>query len=138
MSFADLRQTVLQAHSLGTDRFAELVDLTIGGETRTVRVKITHEQAGPRKGMRTAAATSAGDRGTFDERERIEVFVSRSATWEYAVSTRPQPADRLVRNEAIDADQRPYTFGGEVIYEGDQHAVYVFERPRRVVQGRGI
>lgn len=137
MSFAQLRQTVLRAHALSTDRFAEDVELIdAGADARTVRVKITHEQAGPRRGSRQAA--SDNQRGTFDERERIEVYCSRDASWEYAIATRPQPACELRRAEAIDADTRPFTFLGAVIHEGDQDAVYVFERPRRVIQGRGL
>jgi hypothetical protein len=137
VSFATLRQTVLRAHALSTDRFAEDVELIdAGADARTVRVKITHEQSGPRKGSRQAASDQ--QRGTFDERERIEVLCSRDASWEAAIATRPQPACELRRAEAVDADTRPFTFVGEVIYEGDQHAVYLFERPRRVIQGRGL
>lgn len=138
MSFAALRQTVLKAHALSTDRFAETVELTDGGATRQVRAKITHEQSGPRMGMRAAAASDLRRGGTFDERERIEVTVSRDADWEYSLPQRPAPAAQLLRSSTLDADRRPFVFAGEVIFEGDQHAVYVFERPRRVVQGRGV
>jgi len=135
MTFAALRQTVLRAHALSTDRFAEPVDFTTAAETREVRAKITHRALGPRGGTRSAMP-GQDSRGTYDEREQIEVMVSRDASWEFALPTRPQPTDGLRRAIAIDPDQRPFTFRGEVIHEGDQHAVYVFERPRRIGQGK--
>jgi hypothetical protein len=135
MTFAALRQTVLRAHALSTDRFAETVELTTAAETLQVRAKITHRQLGPRGGARSAMP-GEDRRGTYDEREQIEVLVSRDASWEFALPTRPQPTDGLRRAVAIDPDQRPFTFRGEVIHEGDQHAVYVFERPRRIGQGK--
>lgn len=136
MSFAELRQTVLRAHALSTDRFAEDVTLTTPTETLPLRVKITHRQLGPRGGTRSAGPAS--DTKTYDEREQIEVMVSRDASWEFALPSRPQPSWGLRRAEAIDEDQRPFTFRGEVVFEGDQHAVYVFERPRRIAQGKGM
>jgi hypothetical protein len=139
MSFADLRQKVIQAHCLNTARFAEAVQIGAPDDSETllnVRAKIEHEQAGPQRGS-GAASTNEQRRGTFDERERIKVTVSRDASWQFAYPQRPQPATVLYRAAAIDADRRPFTFRGEVVYEGDQHAVYFFERPRRFGQGRG-
>lgn len=138
MSFAQLRQTVLQAHCLGTDRFAEDVEMDgEDGNAKTVRAKIEHEQAGPRSSSRgVRAAGRMEQRGTFDERERIRVTVSRDPTFAKAYPSRPQPATALYRAEAIDVDRRPFTFLGEVVFEGDQHACYIFERPRRTAQGR--
>jgi hypothetical protein len=141
MSFAALRQTVLQAHALSTDYFAE--DVEIDGEDgapRAVRVKIEHEQMGPSSSNRTSSRKLGDerDRGTFDERERIRVLVSRDPTQAKSYTGRPQPGASLSRSQARDPDRRPFVFLGEVVYEGDQHAVYVFERPRRIAQGRGI
>ena len=45
---------------------------------------------------------------------------------------------RRLSRESIDADRRPFTYRGEILFEGDQHAVYVFERARRAVQGKGV
>jgi hypothetical protein len=130
MTFAALRQTVLRANALSTDRFAEDLELTTASDTLTIRAKVTHRQLGPRGQTRSAMP------GTYDEREQIEVLVSRDATWPFALPTRPQPTDELRRAEAIDPDRRPFTFRGEVLYEGSEHAVYVFERPRRIGQGK--
>lgn len=135
MSFAELRQTVLRAHALSTDRFAEDAELTEAGEARTVRVKIVHEQAGPRAGRRGVVPDNR--QGTVEEREWIEVMCSRDATWEKAIATRPEYSAELRRDVDRDADQRPFVFLGEVVFEGDQSATYIFERPRRLVQGKG-
>lgn len=135
MTFAALRQTVLRAHALSTERFAETVELTTATETREVRAKVTHRQLGPR-GATRSAMPGEDRRGTYDEREQIEVMVSRDASWAFSLPTRPQPTEELRRGVTIDADQRPFTFRGEVLFEGDQHAVYVFERPRRIGQGK--
>jgi hypothetical protein len=136
MSFAELRQTVLQAHTLSLDYFGEQVEIDAqdGSEGLvTATVKIEHEE------WRPARRTGADDQrqGTFDERERIRVTVSRDPTFEGAYQSRPLPACRLYRAAAIDADRRPFTYRGEVAYEGAQHAVYLFERPRRAAQGKG-
>ncbi len=134
MTFASLRQAVLQAHALSGDLFAEDVELTSGGGVRTVRAKVTHQQTGPRPSARGAAGEVAA--GGFDERERIEVLVSRDPTFARSLPTRPQPGDKLQRSETRDSDRRAFAFAGDVVFEGDQHAVYVFERPRRVAQGK--
>lgn len=135
MTFAALRQTVLRAHALSTDRYAETVELTTATATREVRAKVTHRQLGPR-GQTRSAMPGDDRRGTYDEREQIEVLVSRDASWELSLPSRPQATEELRRSESIDPDRRPFTFRGEVLFEGDQHAVYVFERPRRIGQGR--
>lgn len=129
VTFAELRQTVLQAHCLGEDRFAE--DVEIG--SRTVRAKITHESL-LKSGMPKPA--NGGTR-TVSEFERIMVTVSRDVTYEKSLPTRPQPGDTLLRSTERDPDRRPFQFASEIEFEGDQHAVYYFQRPRRVAQGGG-
>lgn len=141
MTFADLRQRCLQAHTLNPAYFGEEVEISDPEDPEllvTVRVKIEHEQVSSiPANRRTSDSGNEQRRGTFDERERIRVTVSRDANWPYAYPQRPQPAARLLRAEARDSDRRPFVFRGEVVYEGDQHAVYSFERPRRIGQGRG-
>lgn len=131
MTFAALRQTVLQAGALSTSFFAEVVEFTAAtGEISEITVKITHEQLNPKPAR-------SRDGNNVDELERILVLVSRDS--EYAggaMITKPNPGEQLRRSEARDADRRPFAFAGEVSFEGDQHAVYVFQRPRRYVQGR--
>lgn len=141
MSFAALRQTVLRAHCLGSDRFAEDVQMTAadaagGDDLVSVRAKIQHESYGPSRRFGTGVRNEQR-LGTSDERERIEVTVSRDATYARSYVSRPPLACCLYRAEARDPDRRPFTFRGEVLFEGDQHAVYVFERTRRGVQGKG-
>lgn len=136
MTFAELRQTVLQQHTLSTDFFGEEVQIDAqdgSGTLVSATVLVEHEE------WRPARRTGADDQrqGTFDERERIRVTVSRDANFAGAYQSRPLPACRLFRAESIDADRRPFTYRGEVAYEGDQHAVYLFERPRRAAQGKG-
>jgi hypothetical protein len=141
LSFAALRQTVLRAHCLSSDRFAELVQIgspANPASLQQVKAKIEHEQLGPRSGRRTNGPGNELMGGTLDERERIQVTVSRDAEWTYAYPSRPAPATPLYRGAAIDSDRRPYTFRGEVLFEGDQHAVYIFERARRSVHGKGV
>lgn len=135
MSFAELRQTVLQHHMLSTAYFAEDLEYTTATATLAVRGKVIHRQQGPRGGTRSPMP-GEDRRGTYDEREQIEVDVSRDPAWEYSMPRRPQATEELRRAEAIDPDRRPFTFRGEVMFEGDQHAVYVFERPRRIAQGK--
>lgn len=127
MTFAELRQTVLQAHALGEDRFAE--DVTVG--SRTVRAKIAHEsllQSGKPRPANTGTQT-------VSEFERILVTVSRDSSYEKSLPTRPQPGEQLLRGSDRDATQVPYIYAGDIEFEGDQHATYFFQRPRRTVQG---
>ena len=127
VTFAELRQTVLTSHSLGEDRFAE--DVEIG--SRTVRAKVTHEsplQSGKPKPTNSGTQTVA-------EFERVMVLVCRVATAEKSLPQRPQPGETLFRAADRDPDTRPFQFAGDVEFEGDVHAVYYFQRPRRVVQG---
>lgn len=134
MSFAELRQSVLQAHSLSTDRFAEDVTLVDPADAEsTARAKITQAQLGELTGTRQIPTQLEQ---TYDEMEVIKVLVSRDSSWEFGVPTRPQPGSGLRRDASRDADQRLFSFTGEVEFEGDQHAVYFYQRPRRVVQGR--
>lgn len=129
MTFAEHRQRVLQACALSSDFFAETV--TIG--TQEVRAKITHES------LLASGKPRPVDQGTrtVAEYERIMVLVSRNADEAQSLPVRPQPGDKLVRSSARDPDQRPFQFAGDVEFEGDQHAVYYFQRPRRVAQGGG-
>jgi len=141
MTFAALRQTVLQANCLSGDRFGETVEIGAPGSPETkqnVKCKIEHEQLGPRSGRRTNGPGNELIGGTIDTRERIQVTLSRDASWQYSYPTRPAVATPLNRSASIDADRRPFTFRGEVIYEGDQHATYVFERSSRASQGKGV
>ncbi len=118
---------MLLANALGEDRFAE--DVEIG--SRTVRAKVTHEsllQSGKPKPSNQGTQTVA-------EFERIMVLVSRVASYEKSLPQRPQPGETLFRAADRDADTRPFQFAGDIEFEGDVHAVYYFQRPRRVVQG---
>lgn len=127
MTFAEHRQRVLQACALSSDFFAE--DVQIGA--RTVRVKIEHESL-----LATGKPKPAdGGTRTVAEFERILVLVSRDASEDDSLPARPQPGETLVRSAARDQDQRPFQFAGDVEFEGDQHAKYYFQRPRRVAQG---
>lgn len=118
---------MLVANALGEDRFAE--DVEIG--SRTVRAKITHESL-----LQTGKPTprNTGTQ-TVSEHERIMVLVSRVATYEKSLPERPQPGDSLVRAVDRDPDRRPFQFAGDIEFEGDVHAVYYFQRKRRVSQG---
>jgi hypothetical protein len=134
MSFAALRQTVLQAFALGEDKFAEDVTLvdSEGNET-PVRAKITSSQLGLLSGTRQIPPQ---EDLTFEELELIEVLVSRDPLYAKSCPGRPQPGTGLRRDSDHDADGRPFAFSGQMLFEGDQHAVYLFQRPRRVTQGR--
>jgi hypothetical protein len=129
VTFAEHRQTVLQACALSSDFFAE--DVTIG--TRTVRVKIEHES------LLATGKPRPVDQGTrtVAEFERILVLVSRDASETDSLPDRPQPGEVLVRSADRDKDTRPFQFAGDIEFEGDQHAKYFFQRPRRVAQGGG-
>jgi hypothetical protein len=107
--------------------FAE--DVEIG--SRTVRAKVTHEsllQSGKPQ------PTNNGTR-TVAEFERVMVLVSRVASYEKSLPVRPQPGESLLRSADRDSDRRPFQFAGDVEFEGDVHAVYYFQRKRRVAQG---
>jgi hypothetical protein len=134
MSFAALRQTCLRAFALGEDKFAEDVTLIDGeGNERTVRVKITVGQLGLLSGTRQIPPQ---EDMTFEELELIEVLVSRDPLYAKSCPGRPQPGSALRRDPTKDEDGRKYGFSGQVLFEGDQHAVYLFQRPRRLTQGR--
>jgi hypothetical protein len=144
MSFADLRQTVLQGGVLNSDLFAE--DVTIkspeeGAEPATVRVKLEHDDMIRRRRGGTASGNESMQM-TFDTRERIVVTLSRDAGFAGGLAVRPLVGTTLVRGDDRDPPgetdkPRAFAFRGEIVFEGDQHAVYVFERPRRLVQGKG-
>jgi hypothetical protein len=138
MTFADLRQTVVKNFALSADFFGETVQIDSPDDSDTpleVNVKL---EAVPPWMRRATDGLNEQRRGTIDEREWLRVMFSRNADDVNAYPTRPAIACKLVRDSARDPDPRPYTFRGEVVYEGDQHAVYIFERPRRFSQGRGV
>lgn len=135
MSFAELRQTVLQENALNTAYFAEVATFTDRlGADRPVTVKIAHRQAGPQGvSLRQAGPMR---QNTVDELEQIEVLFSRDPSFAGGgLVKKPDSGDTFLRSQARDADRRPFVFAGEVVFEGDQHAVYVFQRPKRVVTG---
>ena len=138
MTFAALRQAVLQGGALSSALFAEDVTITApgdGAEPASVRVKIEHDDMVRRRRGGTASGNESSQL-TFDTRERIRVTVSRDVNYVGGLAERPAPAATLVRSEARDPNQTPFAFRGEIVFEGDQHAVYVFERPRRIAQGK--
>lgn len=144
MSFAALRQAVLQGGALSSDLFAEDVTIQEPGdeaEEVTVRVKLEHDDMIRRRRGGTASGNESIAM-TVDTRDRVVVTLSRDASWEFAYPQRPAVGAKLVRAESRDprdgeGNPRPYAYRGEVVFEGDQHAVYVFERPRRITQGKG-
>jgi hypothetical protein len=148
MSFAELRQAVLQGGALSSDLFAEDVTITPpqeGAEPVTVRAKIEYDDMIRRRRGGTAGGNESVHM-TLDTRDRIRVTVSRDATYAKALPERPLLAATLVRAEDLaaaaagDSDSekpRQFAFRGEIMFEGDQHAVYIFERPRRLAQGKG-
>lgn len=134
MTFASLRQTILQKNTLSTAFFGEVATLTrLSGVSGEVQVKVAHRQQGPRGGRRQAGPMRTS---TVDELEEIEVLFTRDASFAGGgLARKPDPGDQFLRAAARDADRRPFVFAGEVVFEGDQHAVYVFQRPRRMVGG---
>lgn len=133
MSFATLRQTVLQKGVLAF--YGESASFARrGGMSVNVTVKIAHRQSGPQSDGRRQAGPVRSN--TVDELEVIEVTFSRDSTYTGgALTDKPDPGDTLQRLATRDSDRRPFVFAGEVMFEGDQHAVYVFQRPRRMVAG---
>jgi hypothetical protein len=152
MSFAELRQATLQGGALSSVLFAENVTITEptqGAEPKTPRVKIEHDDMIRRRRGGTASGNESVH-NTFDTRERIRVTLSRDPNFvsddvvpvQLSYPTRPLVGATLLRSEARDpagdSDKpRGFAFRGELVFEGDQHAVYIFERPRRVIQGKG-
>lgn len=136
MTFATLRQTVLQQGALNPAFFAETASLTTraSGKSQDLTVKVTHRQTGPQGvGLRQAGPIQ---KTTVDEMEQVEVLFSRDPTFAGGgLARKPDPGDEIRRAPEADADKRPFMFAGEVVFEGDQHAVYVFQRPRRYVGG---
>jgi hypothetical protein len=139
MSFADLRQTVLASHVLSTDWFGELVEVDAPDDSAaklSVAAKIESVPPYIRRG--DADGRNEGRRGTIDEREWIQVTFNRNALAANSYPGRPQIACALKRGDDRDPDPRPYTFRGQIVFEGDQRSTYIFERPRRAAQGRGV
>lgn len=138
MSFAELRQTVLEHHALSTEYFAEEGQVGAPDDSRdlmTVVFKVdTFYET--RRGLGANPANESR-RGTMHERERIKVTWSRNPATAKSYPGRPQIGTVLYRPEPKDKNRNPFTFRGEVAYEDDQEATYVFERPRVVSQGAG-
>lgn len=133
MTFAESRRETLHNYTLSPDYFGE--DATLvrrNRQTVPVRVKVTHRQTG------NTVTNMAGTRpnSSQDEKERIEVVFSRDTTWQYGgIDRKPDTGDEFLRSDTRDKDRRPFQFAGEVVFEGDVHAVYVFERQRAMVKG---
>lgn len=140
-TFAELRQICLRGGALSSSFFAEAIEIGSPAnpeQLQDARAKIEHEQLGPRSGRRTNGPGNELIGGTLDTRERILVTLSTDASWALAYPSKPAVATPLYRSASIDSDRRPFTFRGEVIFLGDQHATYVFERASRASQGKGV
>lgn len=133
MSFLTFRRNSLHNNTLSLKFFGEDAVLTRrSNQNLPLRCKVTHRQAGNVVGRQAGQAHP----NTVDELEQIEVLFSRDASWEFGgLATKPDPGEQLLRSPERDADRRPFLFAGEVMFEGDIHAVYVFQRPKRFVQG---
>jgi|GEM_PF-3795476 len=134
MTFAELRQSIYQATVLSTDFFAEDCEyrLATNQPPKTIRAMISHSQdTSARAGTLSVGMKSDG---TVDEFERIEVCVSRDPNYEGSLPERPRAGSLLHRSPERDSDRRPFAFAA-VKYEGDQHAIYIFQRATRVAQG---
>lgn len=132
MTFAALRQTVIQATLFGLDWFAENVTLrTAPGTESTARVKIEQETRPPQRGDKPSAMRDN------DGAERIRVVVCRDATFDGAVTDRPAVGSALIRSADKDPDVRPYLFTGECLAFCDTHATYVYHRARKQITTRG-
>jgi hypothetical protein len=136
MSFADLRQTVLAAHTLSTDYFGELVTIDAPDDSGTQLTAAVKIEAVPPWTPRMSGGNNDRRHGTLGEREWLRVTLNRNPLAANCYPGRPQLAAALYRAKARDADRRPFTFRGEIVFEGDQHAVYIFERPRIGSQGK--
>lgn len=135
MDFAALRQHVTAQTSLSTDWFAEDVTwATRDGTTSTKTVKIEYESK-PRGGdggqRNTLAQTQA------DNDERIRVVVSTDATFAGGyIDAVPDIGTKVTRAAARDSDERPFVFTGQVIARGEYSLTLLFQRARRVYDGR--
>lgn len=137
MTFADVRKAVLNACALSTDFWAETVEIVDGDSSRTCTVKVEHEQLGKR--IQTAGGNQVPSDQTLDELERIRVTFSRDPNFAGGgMPRKPNVGSGLLRSSDRDSDRRPFAFAGEVDFEGDQHAVYIYQRTRRVSQGRRL
>lgn len=127
MSFAELRQHVLENTLLATNYFAEEGSyVPHGGSSRRVNCHV-----------RFRRQTTTND-GTRDEQEIIEVLVGRDPTNQTIGGIdRPQSGERFYRSPSRDPDCRPYTFTGEILDEAANKWRLVFSRRRRTAQGRG-
>jgi len=133
MTFADLRKHVLNNLTLSTDFFGELVTIQpTNGASAEITAKISHRQS---RGTRSKPS-AFDDEPNVDVQEEIEVCVSRDPAFTGGpMLDKPSIGDRLTRSSDVDPDRRPFGFGGEVLHQSDVHAVYVYKRPKRIVQG---
>lgn len=125
--FQTVRTSALKAGLLNTDFFAEEVTFQPAGrQSRGVTVKISHEQE------------AQPQTNTLDQTEKILV---RAMLDESDVDcggiADAMAGDLLHRSITRDPDRRPFVFTGEIRQRGLTSAQYVFERRRRVTQGRG-
>jgi hypothetical protein len=143
MTFAQLRQTAMQLGALNSELFAEDVQVQVSGTFKPVRALCSIIGVNDSQGRLVGATGVFPQAGTFDDTERLRVFVSRDPSFTPAgyaapgsLTRTPQVGDQLMRAAAKDANRRPFVYRGEKQWESDQAAVYIFERPTREIQGR--
>jgi hypothetical protein len=69
---------------------------------------------------------------TINEEEKISVFFSPDPTYAGYRAGKPVVAETLVRAEAVDPDQRPYTYRGEVRNVGQTNQEFCYQRPKKI------
>lgn len=137
MSFYEQRQSAIQNGALALGYFAEDAFYSSrSGTEKTARVKITHRQFGSANTSKLGGNAAPLKNNTLDEMEQVEIMFSLDPTFDYSIPRKPDPGDKIIRTPARDPDQRPFLFTGEVVYQGDLHGAYVFQRPRRFIQGK--
>jgi hypothetical protein len=142
MTFAQLRQKALQAGVLNSALFAEDVQIQVNGTFKQIRAKVEVVGLNDSLGRLVGATGILPKGGTFDDKTRLRVTVSRDPNFTPAgysapgsLTRTPQEGDQLIRAAAVDPNRRVLVFRGETEQESDQMAVYIFERPTRVIQG---
>ncbi len=129
-AFDDLRKKVLQQGALSL--FGETVELSDQNGTHELTVKIETRQAAPKNQSTGTDSHSRAATGTVDQTEQVRVTIDKSAI-AYALRVGSKMT-RTIDN----TDDRPFVFAGEIEFNGPVHAVYVFQRPLRVSQGRRV
>lgn len=133
MTFAALRQHVLETTALSTDWFGEDAACLVPGDAViTLTVKVEWLDKAKRPGSQPQA------RQQVDTAEKIRVMISHDpdCSGGYLRET-PLVGTRLTRSESVDADVRPWVYAGEAIARTPLFGVYVFERARRNLDARG-